>query len=103
MRNTHLPFRLLFICSFFLFVQLRLSAQVTTSTVGGTVTDQEGKPLAGATVEISFPDAGIKRHIVTGAGGNYLVPNLRVGGPYTVTVSYTGFNPKTENNINLEL
>jgi len=67
------------------------------------VTDHEGKPLAGATVEISFPDAGIKRHIVTGAGGSYLVPNLRVGGPYSITVSYTGFNPKTENNINLDL
>src|SRR5215467_494258 len=103
MRNTNLPLRLVVFCSFLLFLQLRVSAQVTTSTVGGTVTDNQGKPLAGATVEISFPDAGIKRHLVSGSGGNFLVPNLRVGGPYTITVSYTGFNPKTENNIFLEL
>ncbi|GGB00619.1 cell envelope biogenesis protein OmpA [Puia dinghuensis] len=82
---------------------MRLTAQVTTSTIGGTVTDNEGKPLSGATVEISFPDAGIKRHVVTGSSGSFLVPNMRVGGPYTVTVSYTGFTPKTESNINLEL
>ncbi|HVU98391.1 MAG TPA: carboxypeptidase regulatory-like domain-containing protein [Puia sp.] len=103
MRNTNLPSRLLFLCSFLLFITVRLSAQVTTSTVGGTVTDQQGKPLAGATVEISFSDAGIKRHLVTGSGGDFLMPNLRVGGPYTITVSYTGFNPKTESNIFLEL
>ncbi|HEY4334480.1 MAG TPA: TonB-dependent receptor, partial [Puia sp.] len=103
MRNTNLPSRFLFFCSFLIFFQLRGSAQVTTSTVGGTVTDQQGKPLAGATVEVSFPDAGIKRHIVSGSGGSFLVPNLRVGGPYTITVSYTGFNPRTEPNIFLEL
>ena len=77
--------------------------QVTTSTVGGTVTDNEGKPLSGATVEVSFPDAGIKRHSITQSSGSFLVPNLRVGGPYTITVSFTGYTAKTENNISLEL
>src|SRR5579859_3536172 len=103
MRNINLQHRLLFFAFLLLFLQVRLSAQVTTSSVGGTVTDNGGKPLSGATVEISFPDAGIKRHIVTGSGGSFFVPNLRVGGPYTITVSYTGFNPRTENNIMLEL
>src|SRR5579872_1551269 len=101
MRNTTFQRRVL--CFYFillttglLFTGLRLTAQVTTSTIGGTVTDNDGKPLTGATVEISFPDAGIKRHVVTGSSGSFLVPNMRVGGPYIVTVSYTGFNPKTE-------
>src|SRR6201996_9380511 len=102
MRNSIFQTRILLSC-FFLLAILRLNAQVTTSTVGGTITDNEGKPLAGATVEISFPDAGIKRHVVSQASGGFLVPNLRVGGPYTITVSFTGFSPKTENNIFLEL
>src|ERR1700761_2809054 len=102
MRNSIFQTRIL-LSSLFLLAILRLNAQVTTSTVGGTVTDNAGKPLAGATVEVSFPDAGIKRHVVSQASGSFLVPNLRVGGPYTITVSYTGFNPKTEDNIQLEL
>jgi hypothetical protein len=103
MRNTNFLHRLLFFSLLLLFTHSRLAAQVTTSTVGGTVTDNEGKPLAGATVEVGYPDAGIKRHIVTQSGGNFLVPNLRVGGPYTITVSFAGYAPKTENNIFLEL
>lgn len=103
MRTSTFQQRILFYCLILVLANLRLAAQVTTSTVGGTVTDNEGKPLSGATVEVSFPDAGIKRHIVTASSGGFLLPNLRVGGPYTVTVSYTGFNAKTENNIFLEL
>ena len=102
MRNSSFRARILF-SVIFLFAILRLNAQVTTSTVGGTVLDHEGKPLSGATVEVSFPDAGIKRHVVSQGSGSFLVPNLRVGGPYTITVSFTGFAPKTENNIFLEL
>src|SRR5258708_24923620 len=95
--------RSLFIAFLLLLAGLQLTAQVTTSAIGGTVTDNEGKPLSGATVEISFPDAGIKRHSITQSSGTYLVPNLRVGGPYTITVSFTGYTAKTENNISLEL
>jgi hypothetical protein len=103
MRNFLFQARLLFFCVFLFAATLHLTAQVTTSTLGGTVTDNEGKPLSGATVEVSFPDAGIKRHIVTQTSGGFLVPNLRVGGPYTISVSFTGFSPKTENNIFLDL
>src|ERR1700730_1100778 len=103
MRNFIFLQRPLFIGFLLLLARPQLTAQVTTSTIGGTVLDNEGKPLSGATVEINFTSAGIKRHIVTQSSGSYLVPNLRVGGPYSITVSFTGFNPKTENNIILEL
>src|SRR5450631_755084 len=95
--------QLLLICLFVFFSNLAVRAQVTTSTVGGVVSDNEGKPLSGATVTVAFPDAGIKRIILSQTSGNFLVPNLRVGGPYSVTVSYTGYKPKTESNIFLEL
>ena len=35
-------------------ISFNLKAQVTTATIGGTVTNKEGKVLAGATVKISF-------------------------------------------------
>ncbi|MFT3678790.1 MAG: carboxypeptidase-like regulatory domain-containing protein [Ferruginibacter sp.] len=80
------------------------SSQVTTASLSGTVSSQtDSKVLPGATVQISFEDAGIKKTVVTGSDGSFLVPNLRVGGPYTVTVTFTGYNEKKENNIFLEL
>lgn len=78
-------------------------AQVTTATVSGTVTAMDGKPLPAATVRISYPEAGINKITITQSNGSFLVPNLRVGGPYSVTVSFTGYKEKTENNISLEL
>ena len=103
MRNTNFQHRILFFCFSLLFVCSHVSAQVTTATLGGTVTGTGGQALAGATIEISYPDAGIRRHVVSSSSGSFLVTNLRVGGPYTVTVSYTGFQAKTENNIFLSL
>jgi len=88
----------LFIC-----ISTLVHAQVTTSTLGGVVKNETGKPLAGATVEVIFPEAGIKRHSITQSSGSFLVPNLRVGGPYSVTVSFAGYAAKTEDNIILEL
>src|SRR5215216_6434386 len=82
---------------------LHTKAQVTTSTINGTVLTLDGKALSGATVRIAFEDAGINKATITKSDGSYLVPNLRVGGPYKVTVSFTGFREKTEDNIQLEL
>jgi Carboxypeptidase regulatory-like domain len=78
-------------------------AQVTTATISGTVTSTDGKPLSAATVRISFANAGINKLTVTQSNGTFLVPNLRVGGPYNVTVSFSGYQEKTENDIVLEL
>src|SRR5687768_8147951 len=80
-----------------------LTAQVTTSTISGNVSGPDGKPLSGATVQISFENAGINKLTTTQSNGSFLVPNLRVGGPYKVTVTYTGFQEKTTPNIYLEL
>ena len=82
---------------------LSLNAQVTTATMSGIVRNESNSPLSGASVTVSFPDAGIKRSLVTRSDGSFLVPNLRVGGPYLVTVSYTGYEPKTVPNIMLDL
>ncbi len=82
---------------------IQTNAQVTTATLSGTVAGTDGKPLSAATVRISFPDAGINKSISTQSNGTFLVPNLRVGGPYSVTVSHAGFLEKTEGDIMLEL
>ena len=84
-------------------VCFQATAQVTTATLSGTVTTTEGKPLSGATVNITYAEAGINKFTTSKSNGAFLVPNLRVGGPYRITVTYTGYQEKKEENINLEL
>jgi hypothetical protein len=61
-------------------------AQNTTSSVGGTITGSDGKPLAGATVTIVHVESGSTNSAVTDAAGRYVARGLRTGGPYTITV-----------------
>ncbi|MBS4065049.1 MAG: carboxypeptidase regulatory-like domain-containing protein, partial [Chitinophagaceae bacterium] len=88
---------LLFFCGYF------ASAQVTTATLNGLVQDKKGAALAAATVTIEFPDAGIKQTVTTKADGRFTVPNLRVGGPYKITINFVGYNTTIVNDIFLEL
>ena len=66
-------------------------AQQITSTVQGTVQDDSGMPLAGATVVVTDTRTGASRTTVTGADGRFSAPNLVVGGPYTISANATGF------------
>jgi outer membrane receptor protein involved in Fe transport len=62
----------------------------TTGQIRGTVTDEHGAGLPGATVEVSSPSLQGMRSTVSGAGGSFQVPALPPGN-YLVAVSLTGF------------
>lgn len=96
---TKLLGSLFFAC--FMFLGAR--AQVTTATLSGIVKNEAGQPLPGATIRVTFADAGINKGLVTKSDGSFVVPNLRVGGPYTVTASYTGFATETATGVYLTL
>ncbi|HKO80795.1 MAG TPA: carboxypeptidase-like regulatory domain-containing protein, partial [Chitinophagaceae bacterium] len=81
----------------------QLSAQVTTATLSGSIKDAKGTGLEAATVTIEFPDAGIKQTLVTRSDGRFTVPNLRVGGPYRVTVDHVSHAKAVQENVFLEL
>jgi len=78
-------------------------SQVTTATLSGIVKDPKGTPLPGATVQVAFANAGIKQGLQTKSDGRFTVPNLRVGGPYTVTVTFMGYQENVTDNVYLEL
>jgi hypothetical protein len=86
-----------------LFSFSRIQAQVTTATLSGLVKDSKGVALPSATVTVEYPDAGIKQTIITKSDGRFTVPNLRVGGPYKVTVNHVTYKPAVSENITLEL
>ena len=79
------------------------SAQVTTSSIRGSVTDEAGAPVAGATVTITHVPSGTVSVAVSSATGDFAARGLRVGGPYSVSVTGTDFTPVTVTDINIDL
>ncbi|GGZ54475.1 Oar protein [Lysobacter xinjiangensis] len=78
-------------------------AQSTSAGLGGIVTDAGGQPVAGAEVTITHVESGTISRATTDASGRYTARGLRVGGPYTVTVSKNGVGTDTEQGIYLDL
>ncbi len=80
-----------------------LLAQVTTSSVTGTVKTKNGGDLEGASITAIHTPSGSKYVGVTKKGGAFTLPGLRVGGPYQITVNYVGLPSQTVDNITLTL
>src|SRR5690349_14282819 len=78
-------------------------SQETTSEIHGTVTDANGAPLPGPTIVALHTPSGTRYATTTRKDGRFNLPNLRIGGPYTVTVTYVGFKKSEQENINLLL
>ena len=94
---------LLLLTVFTFLVDKNVSAQgVTTASVNGIVTDVKG-PIPGATVSITHLPTGTVYSTVTRADGRYNLPNLRVGGPYTLKVSFVGYKDFTLEEITLSI
>ena len=89
---------------FILFIPIILLGQgVTTASLSGKVSDELGEPLAGATVLAIHVPTGTNYGTSTLVNGNFKLPNLRVGGPYTIRVSFVGFEAWERSNVFLEL
>lgn len=87
-----------------LFVSaMAFSQGVTTSSIGGQVTDQNGEPLLGASVVAVHMPSGTTYGAATDFDGYYRISGMRTGGPYTITLSYVGFNDDVKNNVFLNL
>ena len=76
---------------------------ITTSALNGFVNGKDGQPIGGATVTVVHEPSGTRAVATTRANGQYNVTNLRVGGPYTVSVTGPGYNPETVNDVYLDL
>lgn len=88
---------------FLLFTGTALAQGVTTAAMNGYVTDENGDPLPGANVVAVHVPSGTSYGTATRLEGNYNLPNMKIGGPYTVTISFIGFTDKTQNDVYLRL
>lgn len=80
---------------------------VTTGSLGGVVTDAQQNPVAGASVIAIHLPSGTTYETTSRQDGRFFLPNMRVGGPYVVTVAYVGtgtaFEPATQEDVTVNL
>ncbi|MCL4821639.1 MAG: carboxypeptidase regulatory-like domain-containing protein [Vicinamibacteria bacterium] len=78
----------------------KASAQgVTTGSINGTVVDEQGQVVPGASIVAVHVPSGSKYETVTRGDGGFSIPGMRVGGPYTVTASLSGFTDGVQKEI----
>ena len=78
-------------------------AQVTTSALGGLITDESGQPAVGATIRAIHTPSGTRYTATTNADGRFTIQGMRPGGPYTVQVTYLGYGTKSVDKLFLQL
>jgi hypothetical protein len=72
-------------------------AQTTQASIFGVITDQEKKPIPGASVQVRNNSTGFTAKTLTDKEGKYTFKELPLGGPYAVKVIYMGYGEQTMN------
>jgi len=78
------------------------NAQETTSEITGLVSSAQ-TGLQGATITALHTPTGTKYVTTTRNDGRYNLANLKVGGPYTISVTYVGYKQSQQENVTLLL
>lgn len=81
-----------------LIISFNVSAQTGTSSINGTVTDQQGNVMVGATVTLTNPEKNFTRTQITNENGNYSFTAIPPA-TYNIEVSASGFKKVALNDI----
>jgi len=96
--------RHLFVLAALLLVaQLSWGQGATTAAMSGTITDTKGAALPGATVIAVHTPTNTQYVAPTNADGRFNMQNMRVGGPYTVKVTFVGYQDFNRTGVSLTL
>ena len=96
-------FKLIVAATIGVLFSLAASAQVTTSSLNGQVSDEADEPLAGAAVIAVHIPSGTQYTAVTNLEGRYVINGMRSGGPYSVQISYIGMSSLDFKDVTLKL
>src|SRR6266550_594060 len=77
-------------------------AQSNTGSLVGTVVDQQGAVVGGATVVVTDNGTGKERTVVTTGEGTFIIPQLEVG-TYTVKITAAGFKSYTATELKIDV
>ena len=86
-----------------MLVAVSAFAQITTSSLGGRVTDANGEPIVGAAVVATHEPSGTVYGVTTNTDGRYAVNGMRSGGPYKVEISCLGYKTLAYTDVTLKL
>lgn len=89
---------LLIFCS-----SVTILGQTTTSSIKGIVKSTAGETLPAATILAIHTPTGSKYSGVSNVDGRYNMLNMRIGGPYKITISFVGYESQVYNEVYLEL
>ena len=84
----------------FLLFCLPASAQLNLGRIYGTISDQTGGVIAGATVTVVDVPRGVARTLTTDSTGEYSAPSL-VPSTYTIRVEFKGFSILERQNVDV--
>jgi hypothetical protein len=85
-----------------ILIGLPAQAQSTAGRVLGSVTDQSGASVAGATVVVTDTQRGTSRTLNTDASGDYVAPDLAPG-TYKIHVEAKGFKSSERPSVTIEV
>jgi hypothetical protein len=88
---------------FSLFVSNIAFSQETSATFSGVVVDATGNPVVGASITLKNSSIGFVTVSQSAKKGIFVIPNLKPGGPYSVSISFVGYSEKKYDNIYLSL
>jgi hypothetical protein len=83
--------------------QFTANAQVTTSSMAGTVKNSKNEALIGATVTATHVPTGTVYKVQTRANGRFDINNMNNGGPYTIEVTYVNHDKEQKEEVYLTL
>ena len=101
---TRLVLSLVTVCTF----AAAAAAQVTTGSLSGKVQNEKNEGVSGASIIAIHLPSGTTYETASRADGRFVILNMRVGGPYSVTAAFTGtgaaaFAPETQENVEINL
>jgi len=86
-----------------LFTAGLLAQGVTTSSISGQITDSADIPLSGANIVVIHVASNTTYGTTSRDEGYYTIPNMKIGGPYSMAVSYIGYKVQKEADLYLRL
>jgi outer membrane receptor protein involved in Fe transport len=79
----------------------KLSAQTTQASIIGVITDENKKPVHGASVQLYNESTGFTTATLTNAKGEYIFKELPLGGPYTIKATFVGYGEQKRTDYSL--
>ncbi|MBC7570749.1 MAG: carboxypeptidase regulatory-like domain-containing protein [Spirosoma sp.] len=84
-----------------LSISVRVVGQATDASIVGVVKGTSDETMPGATITARNESTGFQTSTVSNVEGRFLMRQVPLGGPYSITVSYVGFTTQTRTGYQL--